>query len=503
MGGPWEEYQTAAAPEQGPWSEYASAQPPAQPQEAPRETIPLPKYPGGLLQVLTAPIGAAMRPIVEPVNNALVSLAGGATKGLSKIGVIDPNDPVAQAGFDLTPQQLVDIRGEQIKEMTGSPWAGAAARTLEQLGPASPGSWIVPAVASKAIEGGMNAVTNASRAKVAQAMAQQAPNAERNATIEKLQGEGYAVPPSLVQNKSAVNTALESFGGKAALKQEATIRNQEVSNALARKDIGMAPNQPLSTATVKALKAEPNAVYAKVDALKPSELNMDWFPGYHDTNRLEQLNIARAKAHDLFQAAKTSRDPTIKEQAFSWQQKANAIESDMGRIAQAAGDPNLVKQFADARTKLAKIHEVERALNSEAGRISAPAFGKALEKKVPLTGNLKTIGEFDNIFPQVSRPGEMVPAPGVSATNAITSAMLAGGGYAAMGPAGIALAAAPALRGPVRNLILSKPYQKLMVNPRYAGLPTTAAAQIPPVSIDPVVAALLGRMGTLPEGGQQ
>lgn len=498
MGAPWEEYQTAtAAPaDSGPWSEYAAPAAPAKPSQ----DLGLPKRPGGILQMVGEPIAQAMAPLVDPVNRGLVSLAGGITKGASKIGLIKEDDPIAQAGFDLTPQQLIETHGNQIKDMTGSPWAGAIAKKALEFGPASPGSWVVPAVLSQGAQGVTNAITSNARSNVTEALANQGKNATRDATIEKLKAEGYAIPPSLVQTKSGLNTALESFGGKAAVKQEAALRAQEVTNALVRKELGLPANAPLSDATLKSLKAEPNAVYSKVDALRPADYNMEWFPGYHDTNRLEQLNIARAKANDLFEAAKVSRDPTIKDQAFAFKQKASAIESDMGRIAEASGDPALAQQFAAARAKLAKIHEVDRALNGEAGTVSSPALGKALEKGKPLSGNLKTIGEFDNIFPQISRPGEMVPAPGVSATNAITSAILAGGGYAAMGPSGIAMAAAPALRGPVRNLILSKPYQKLMVNPSYAGPVDRALAAVPPVQIDPMVAAILARGATSQNG---
>jgi hypothetical protein len=437
---------------------------------------------------------------VDPVNRGLVSLAGGITKGASKIGLIKEDDPIAQAGFDLTPQQLIETRGQQVKEMTGSPWAGAIARKAMEFGPASPGSWVVPAAIAPAVQGVTNAITNNARANVAEAIANQGKNATRDATIEKLKAEGYAIPPSLVQTKSGLNTALESFGGKAAVKQEAALRAQEVSTALARKELGLSKDQALSPAVLQALKDGPNEAYKKVDALKPADYNMDWFPGYHDTNRLEQLTVARSKAHDLFEAAKVSRDPTIKDQAFEWKNKAAAIEYDMSRIAEASGDPSLIQQFGDARKQLAKIHEVDRALNDQTGHISSPTLGRALEKGAPLTGNLRTIGEFDNTFPQISREGEMVQAPGVSATNAITSAMLAGGGYAAMGPAGIAMAAAPALRGPVRNLILSKPYQNLMVNPKYAGPMDRALASMPPVQIDPMVAAILARGATSQNG---
>lgn len=478
MGGPWEEYQTAsAAPiEHGPWNDYAAT--------AATEPAPA-KAPGilGKLQEFEEP--ALLKAIGAPIDSVM--------QGVGK--VISPvtdfvNDKVTGL-FGSTPQQAAETSQKKVEELTGSPYAGEVARNATQL--AMPGNWVVPGGLAKLGSKGINAVTNHARGNVAEALMKQSQNSERDALIGKLKEKGYAFPPSLV-NANPVNTALESFAGKAATKQQATLDAQQLHNALVREELGLPPEAALKDTALEGLKAEPNAVYGKVDALRPQDHNMEWFPGYHDTNRLEQLKLARSKANDYFEAAKRgSTDPTIKDQAFEWKAKAQAIEDRMGQIAEASGEPGLPQQFTDARTKLAKIHEVSRALNSQTGNVNPQYFGRALDKKKPLTGNLRTIGEFDNIFEQISKRGESVPSPDVSHANSLTSMAAGTVGGVTLGPLGMAAAAIPLGRGPVRRMLLSPTYQKIMANPKYAGPVDRGLAQIPQTEIDPMVAAILAR----------
>ena len=55
----------------------------------------------------------------------------------------------------------------------------------------------------------------------------------------------------------------------------------------------------------------------------------------------------------------------------------------------------------------------------------------------------------------------------MSKAKLMMAGMLGSSGYYAGGPKGAALAALPFMEGPARSLILSKPYQAVMANPRY------------------------------------
>jgi len=487
MGAPWEEYQTAkAAPVEGPWSEY-SAPPAVSGKTAP--DLGIPNRPGGILQVIGEPIAKAMAPLVDPVNRGLVSLAGGITKGASKIGLIDKKDPIAQAGFDLTPQQLIETHGNQIKDMTGSPWAGAIAKKALEFGPASPGSWVVPAVLAPVAQGVTNAVTGNARSNVAEALAQQSRNAVRDKTIAESVDKGYVIPPSLTGGKSTINEALESFAGKAATKQQAALRNQETTNALVRKELGLPKDAALDPQLLESMRQQAAKPYQDVAALSPNAQSV-----------LEALKDARQNKNLALNEYKRQGTRSAYHDAQRYGQEADLLEKQLELEASRAGQPQLMQDLAAARTTIAKIHDVERALTDQTGNVSAPMLGRELDKMKPLSGELEAIGNFRNAFPQVAQEAEKIPAPGVSHVNSLTSALLGAGGYASMGPGGALLAAAPLARGPVRNLILSKPYQNLMVNPSYAGPMDRALASVGPVHIDPMVAAVLARGVTSQNG---
>lgn len=435
------------------------------------------------------PIAKAMAPLVEPVNKGLVSLAGGITKGASKIGLIKEDDPIAQAGFDLTPQQLIETRGQQIKDMTGSPWAGAIAKKVMEFGPASPGSWVVPAAIAPAVQGVTNAITGNARANVAEAMAAQSRNAARDATIADSTAKGYVIPPSLSGGKSSINEALESFGGKAAIKQEAALRNQQTTNALARKELGIPPNEALTPDLLASMRAGAATPYQEIASISPNAQGV-----------LEALKDARQQKNLALSEYQRQGTRSAYHAAQRYGMDADMLEKQLELEAGKAGRPELLQELATSRKKIAQIHAVEKALTDQTGNVSAPMLGRELDKYKPLTGELEAIGNFRNAFPQIAQEAEKVPAPGVSHVNSLTSAMLGAGGYAAGGPAGAMAGAIPMLRGPVRKMILSKPYQQLMVNPTYVGPVDRALASVPPVQINPMVAAMLARGVTSQNG---
>ncbi|HEY6020109.1 MAG TPA: hypothetical protein VIY48_09465, partial [Candidatus Paceibacterota bacterium] len=99
------------------------------------------------------------------------------------------------------------------------------------------------------------------------------------------------------------------------------------------------------------------------------------------------------------------------------------------------------------------------------GDVSAPVIGALLKKGKPLTNELQTVGKFSQAFPQYVRDGAKIPTPGVSKSEAILGTLLGSGGAIATGnPMGAALGALPLISGPVRSMLLSKPYQSVMAN---------------------------------------
>src|SRR3990167_10148155 len=90
----------------------------------------------------------------------------------------------------------------------------------------------------------------------------------RKETIHDAQKAGYVIPPSAVKPSFTTNK-LESVAGKAAIKQEAAIRNQEVTNKLAARAIGLPEDTSLSMGALEGVRREAGKSYEKLNALKP------------------------------------------------------------------------------------------------------------------------------------------------------------------------------------------------------------------------------------------
>jgi len=303
-------------------------------------------------------------------------------------------------------------------------------------------------------------------AKPAAAAADKSRNAVRDATFKAAQDEGYVVPPSAV-NPSWINKRLESVAGKAAVSQEATVRNQEATNAIIRKELGLAADQPISDTALEALRKGHGKTYAEVAKLSDDA-----------AQALEALKQSRADTTAYFKHYQRSADPAALARAKAAQSDAVFWEKFLEGEAQSAGRPELIPELRAARKAIAQTHDVERALNTSTGNVDATTLGRMVDKGKPLTGGLETAARFADAFPY-AREASRVPTPGVSKSEAIFGTLLGAGGAAAGGPAGAAAGVLPLLSGPARSLVLSGPYQRLMARPKYeSGVAAKAAEAI-------------------------
>lgn len=326
-------------------------------------------------------------------------------------------------------------------------------------------------------------------AKTAEGAAAASQNSVRDATLKAAQEAGYTVPASTV-NPSWINKRLESIAGKAAVGQEAASRNQEITNALARKALGLADDAPLTEGTLAQFRNAAAQPYRDVSALPtmpPDRLTgiggypLIGPPKQAPADALRDLQLVRSQANDAWKEYGRTGVVTAKERAIELSQKSNALESYLEDTAKTAGNDSLVSALRSARTQIAKSFDVEKGLNIGTGNISAPILGRAMDKGAPLTGELQTIAKFAEAFPALAREAEKIPTPGVSKSEALAAALLGTGGAVAGGPVGAIAGALPLLSGPVRTMLLSKPYQALMAQPQYGpSLITKAAGQLTP-----------------------
>lgn len=274
-------------------------------------------------------------------------------------------------------------------------------------------------------------------------------NSPRAETLRAGQDAGYVIPPSAV-NPTFLGNRMEGIAGKAALKQESAIRNQEVTNALARKSLGVPDDVPLSNQALEQIRKDAGAVYKEVGDLSPIA-----------KQDLEALKNARFEAQSQFNFYNRSGNPEALVKAKEARDLTSMLEDSLENEASQAGKPELVQALKDARVKIAKTYTVGRALNDSTGDVSARVIGSLAAKGKPLTEELKTVGRFQQAFPQFMGNAEKTPAAGVSKVEGLAAALLAGGGAAAVGPAGLAAGGLALLSSPARSAMLSKAVQNM------------------------------------------
>lgn len=296
---------------------------------------------------------------------------------------------------------------------------------------------------------------NADGARMAHAI-RKSQNAPRDATIAAARDAGYTIPPTAA-NPTWINRTLESLAGKEATRQAASVSNQNVTNSLSRKALGMADDVGLTDDALYAFRGTAAQPYREVSALGPQA-----------ADALEQLKQARHDATVYFKHYDRSADPASLKQANSLKAAAEALEQQLEQFATAAGRPELIPALREARKQVAKSYTIERALNDSTGNVDARALAAALRGGAPLSDELETVARFASAFPGANRTPEAIGGDGVSKLKFALSALMGTSGAAAGGPLGAAAGAVPFLAPDVtRSLILSSPYQAAMATPKY------------------------------------
>ena len=146
---------------------------------------------------------------------------------------------------------------------------------------------------------------------------------------------------------------------------------------------------------------------------------------------------------------------------------SRALEDLVDEHLMQFGPSNVIPNLRATRQEIAQAHTLEKALNPATGDVNAHVFGQRVLADKPLSGDQQLIGDFAAAFPKVTRPAAGSPTPGVSALEAAgVPATALAGALATGSPAGILAGGIPLLRAPVRNMLLSKWYQKQFAKPK-------------------------------------
>lgn len=443
MAGPWENYTPAAATSSAPWEQYQKPAVEASSFETFRNGLasgPINLYLGA--KQLFGGLSPEEQSVYE--QNKEAERNAPATSFLSNV---------------LTTVPAMMIPG--VNTVAGATAVGAGFGALQPVaGEQSVGNIVKGKLANAAIGGAAGGVSQVASDKIgalvrnrlaqstAEAQARASQNSLRDAVLTEGREAGYVVPQSQVQ-PTFLSNRLESLGGKAAVKQEAAIRNQEVTNALARKALGIPDDMPISQGALDSIRKKSGDVYAEVASLSPIA-----------KQDLEALKVARNEAQGWFTAYNRSARPDDLAKARAARELSEMLEKSLEAEAKTAGRADLIPKLVSARKEIAKSYTVERALNKATGDVSAPVLGRLVDKGKPLSDGLDVIGRFNQSFPQITRPAAGTQAPGVSFFEPVTAGLAGAMGHAATGsPVGLLAAGVPLLRGPARSLALSGPMQ--------------------------------------------
>lgn len=467
MAGPWEKYAVPPAAD-GPWAKYAqTAAPPVQPAPVAPEST------GDMLKRELSPANiasAAVRPVVKAAT-AIPGIFADGTMAAWNLATGQNNPMPSEAASNLLDRFTRKPEGYgKGAEFVSSTVLGSRI-PMPQVGARAPAEFVKP---QTQIE---RAFTNSRK-------------------------EGYVVPPSTV--RPTVGTRLtETLGGKEGTAQDASIVNQQVTNRLARRALGMADEAPLDREALNTIRQNASTAYEAIrgagkitaDPKYKAELAAVTarfrgaakdFPGIAKTDIDDIVKEVQKDAFDADSAvdaisilrdkASTAYGQGDKTMGKAYRAVSDAMENVIERNLSARGEDAaaLLKNFRDSRQLIAKTYTVEKALNDTTGNVAAQKLGQQLTKGKPLSGELASAARFGQAFPKAAR--EVVDSGSVRNTDAIVSGVTSG---LSGQPWYLAY---PFLRMGARNALLSETVQNSLMRQASGGSPRIVSGVAPGIN---------------------
>jgi hypothetical protein len=312
----------------------------------------------------------------------------------------------------------------------------------------------------------------------------QAPNPQMAQSIQQARDLGYVIPPTQA-NPSMLNRAMEGIAGKISTAQNASARNQQITNELAAKSLGLPKDTLITPEVITNLRTTAGNAYTNLglsgqviadksyinaldDIAKPYLTAMQGFPdsppspvinlvqslkspSFDASSAVEKIKQLRTSADDAFRTGSSDIGRASKK-------AADAIEGALETHLSKTGQTDLLNKFRDARQLIAKTYTIEKAANTTTGTIDAKKLAAQLQRGKPLSGELKSIAQFSQAFPKASQATEaMGSLPQLSPLD--YAAGLLGGVSTTGGLGAAAILARPALRAAA----LSSPVQNRLI----------------------------------------
>lgn len=483
-------------------------------------------------------IGTALLPGVgTAIGGAIGGGVGNLTNQIQRMAE-DPNyefrwgELLADVGTSAIPGSGVVKAGIKpiLKEAAKQGVAGAAATTVQSgldKGELPSAKELAIGTALPAVVGGgVQAVTP----KLPGGRVESVPGVtpQKIRTLEEGQAKGLSVLPTTL-DPSFSNKQLESFGGAVASKRQVQQANAEKVPALIREELDLVPDADgrvaeLSPGLLKQLRKDAGEAYNVIDEIqkkakteldqlekaraqidlepdpKQREILLDQYDQQIASNKailetqaaadVKKLRELRGESQKNFDKYYNSGGKNVEAQtaAYDLKDQAKQLELDIEDAMRKAGFEDAANNLQRAREKIAKTYNVEEALNLGDFSIDPDVFKKQLDRGVPLSGNLKLLGQFKLAFPASLADPTKIPAPGVSNVSSILQTVMGVGAFggteglplpARLALSGAATVALPVTREMARKRLLSPSVQESLseaISPKLFASAEAAAA---------------------------
>jgi len=247
--------------------------------------------------------------------------------------------------------------------------------------------------------------------------------------VQKARDVGFVIPPSQAKG-SIVNRALEGTAGKISTAQNASAKNQQVTNKLVSKALGLPEEEILTPEGLGNIRAIAGKAYENIENIGTITPGKEYLEGLNQIaskplkaqagfpnakpspiiDLTESLksdafdgSAAVAKIIDLRDAANTAYASNQKLLGNANKKAADLLEDEIERHLKGTGQTKLLDEFRNGRQVIAKTYTIEKALNPVTGNVDAKSLARELKKGKPLTEELKTVAEFATQFPKATQ----------------------------------------------------------------------------------------------------
>lgn len=308
---------------------------------------------------------------------------------------------------------------------------------------------------------------------------QQAADAQKFAAAKAGAEAGYVIPPADL-NPGMMTEALSGLSGKIKTAQVASARNQNVTDTLARKAIGVQAGDELTNDVLQGIRNQAAQAYGTVKNSGMVTADKQFlgaldnigssyqgaaksFPGLKNDGvgdliaSLKQQQFDAGSAIDATKVLREMADKAYRSgdtgMGKAAKQASNELEGMLERHLQSQGNNEALQAFQEARKLIAKTYTVQKALNEQTGNVSAQSLAKDLAKGRPLSGDLLTVAQMGQAFPKATQALKEAP----KATSPLDWAMGLATSAGTSNPVPLAMIGA---RPVARNMLLSPMMQR-------------------------------------------